>query len=189
MCLHPVPDAYDDGSGRSAGYKGNVTFPISVEPLFPGQATALKLSGMLGICKEICVPVPFEISLDLGREVASSASVARALLAARSTLPVPAQEGEGVGAHTATLSQDGKTLTVTARLPDGAEGASLFIASPGGVTIDPLLNGVREGDIVTFQNRFINLSKPKYREGKWLFLLKTGTRGISSELPLTVAVQ
>jgi len=180
--LYPVPNAYDDASGRSAGYKGNVTFPIAVEQLFPGQATTLKLSGMLGVCKEICVPVPFDVTLDLGKEVASSAPVARTLLAALTSLPQPAKDTMGV--HTATLSEGGQVLTATGRLPEAVGGATLFVASPAGVTIDPLLDGKREGDTITFQKRFMKPLKPADREGKWVFLLKVGAKGLRSELPI-----
>ncbi|MEM1039737.1 MAG: protein-disulfide reductase DsbD domain-containing protein [Pseudomonadota bacterium] len=183
---YPVPSAYDDKSGRSAGYKGSVTFPITIEPLFPGQETKLTVSGMLGICKEICVPVPFAIDLDLGKEVASSANVARALLSAKSQLP---SETDGTsGIVKARLSPDGTTLTGEAAWRDALNGAAekpvLFVASPHGVTIDPLRNGRREGKRMVFEKRFHKPLKAKHRDGKWVFVLKTGETAVKSTLPI-----
>lgn len=183
---YPVPSAYDDKSGRSAGYKGNVTFPITIEPLFPGQETKLKVSGMLGICKEICVPVPFAIDLDLGKEVASSAPVARALLSAKSQLPSETDGASGI--ITAKLSADGTTLTGEAAWGDTFESAVgkpvLFVASPDGVTIDPLTQGRREGDRMVFQKRFHKPLKAKHRDGEWVFVLKTGKTAVRSTLAI-----
>ncbi|MEL6946449.1 MAG: protein-disulfide reductase DsbD domain-containing protein [Pseudomonadota bacterium] len=180
---YPVPSAFDDASGKSAGYKGDVVFPISVTPLFAGQATVLKASGMVGICRDICVPVPFDITLQLGETRSTSAALARALRNAERKVPAkPAVDG--VGTVRAKLSPNKRQLTVTATLPAGVDTARLFVASPSLLPIDPLPAASLSGQIVTFQKTFKKPLTPRDLGREWIFVLKHGDVGVQTTVVL-----
>lgn len=54
---YPVPKRYEDQTGTTFGFKGDVMFPIEVIPRDPGQPIELKLNAFFGVCEEICIPV------------------------------------------------------------------------------------------------------------------------------------
>ncbi|MEL6504090.1 MAG: protein-disulfide reductase DsbD domain-containing protein [Pseudomonadota bacterium] len=130
----PAPKAFKDGDSLSAGYSGSVTLPIAVEPLYSNRSVALKAQGLVGICSEICVPVQFVLSMDVGPQSQSRRDEAAALFAAKSNMPGRAHEGFAIS--TATLAKP-RLLRVTAAVPDGTEAAELFITAPAGWYLTP----------------------------------------------------
>ncbi len=82
---YPVPTAFSDGAGWAAGYKRDVAFPIDINGA--GSLKALHASGLVGICADICVPVQFNLKVDLDGSAQSNAEEQRIFADARARLP------------------------------------------------------------------------------------------------------
>lgn len=121
---HPAPRAFEEAYGTSVGYTADVAFPLDLALDDPAAPARLRLNGFLGVCAEICVPLPLRVEGDVvtGRSlpVAETLPIARARMA----LPVLV-EADGVVA----TAQDGE-IVVTG-LPD----AEAFVAPPPGLSL------------------------------------------------------
>ena len=62
--LYPKPDITWQDQTRTIGYQGRVVFPIIVQPNSSTDVT-LHVQIEVGVCKEICIPVSFELSAHL----------------------------------------------------------------------------------------------------------------------------
>ncbi len=132
----PVPLAFADGSGFSAGYVDEVVFPISVEALLPGRDIKLKANGLIGICGEICVPLQFELVLNETGKGFSSSDISAALLRGRSAeAQTPSENFQILDAQ---LNSKATSLEVRAVLPKGSKKASLFTEGPSGWYVAPV---------------------------------------------------
>jgi DsbC/DsbD-like thiol-disulfide interchange protein len=67
--LWPAPVRFADGEGSSIGYKERVVLPVAITPEDPSRPVSLNLAVAYGVCKDICMPVEAELSLDLDRPV------------------------------------------------------------------------------------------------------------------------
>lgn len=63
--LYPAPERLSDKSGDLIGYMDGIVFPVEVIAEDPSQAVKLALKIDYGICKNICVPVEAELTLDV----------------------------------------------------------------------------------------------------------------------------
>ena len=71
--LWPAPVRFADGEGSSSiGYKERVVLPVAVTPEDPTRPVSLNLAVAYGVCKDICMPVEAELSLDLDMPVRKS---------------------------------------------------------------------------------------------------------------------
>ena len=61
--IFPAPHFFDDGVGGFNGYEGSmgVVFPLTVAA--PARRVELQFRAELGICREICIPVRFDLRL------------------------------------------------------------------------------------------------------------------------------
>jgi DsbC/DsbD-like thiol-disulfide interchange protein len=59
---YPAPSRFADASGETIGYQNEVLFPILVSPLDLARPLALRLSLLIGVCKDICIPARKEAS-------------------------------------------------------------------------------------------------------------------------------
>ena len=67
--LWPAPVRFADGDGSSVGYKEKVVLPVAITPQDPSKPVSLNLAVAYGVCKDICMPVEAELSLDLDMPV------------------------------------------------------------------------------------------------------------------------
>jgi DsbC/DsbD-like thiol-disulfide interchange protein len=67
--LWPAPMRFSDGEGSSIGYQERVVLPVLVTPENPAKPISLSLAVAYGVCKDICVPVEAQLSLDLDMPV------------------------------------------------------------------------------------------------------------------------
>lgn len=67
--LWPAPMRFSDGEGSSIGYQDRVVLPVLITPEDPAKPVSLSLAVAYGVCKDICVPVEAQLSLDLDMPV------------------------------------------------------------------------------------------------------------------------
>jgi len=123
---YPVPTTFGDKTNLTAGYTGSVTFPITVEPLFANRPVALKLTGLVGICADVCIPVQFELSLLEDGKGLSKRDVAAALLQAQSRLVGKSSDQF----YVRSARYDDTTLDVEAVLPSDDDASALMVEGP-----------------------------------------------------------
>ena len=70
--LWPAPVRFVEAEGTSIGYKGRVVLPVLVTPENPAKPVSLNLAIAYGVCKDICVPVEAQLSLDMDAPVRKS---------------------------------------------------------------------------------------------------------------------
>ena len=63
--IYPAPYFFDDGVGGYNGYKDETgfVFPLSMEP-----SAELNMQGMIGVCREVCVPMDIAQKLIFNRD-------------------------------------------------------------------------------------------------------------------------
>lgn len=89
--LWPAPVRFAEVEGTSIGYKERVVLPVLITPENPGKPVSLNLAIAYGVCKDICMPVDAELSLDMD---APAKSADRAdVLAALSRVPRKQEPG------------------------------------------------------------------------------------------------
>ncbi len=131
---YPVPTAFSDGAGWAAGYTSDVTFPIDI--VNAGTLTTLYGSGLVGICADICIPVQFNLSVDLNGSAQSNADEARIFAEARARLPTADHAVIDVA------NVDEATGTVGVTVPRTAKTAFWFDLAKGApVEADHVENG------------------------------------------------
>jgi suppressor for copper-sensitivity B len=88
---YPAPHRFGAADAPSLGYSGTVTLPLTVHLADPARPARVVLSVMLGVCRDICVPVTEEIVAEIvpGASGAASAVIA----AARRAVPHPVAAG------------------------------------------------------------------------------------------------
>ena len=135
--LYPAPARFPDGAGgHSIGYKGDVIWPLHVEPQDPGKPVTLDLKLSYAACEKLCVPAQAKLELLLAADGGSNEA---AVGAAEALVPKPAAIGDrGTpairAAHRETVS--GKTRVVVDVAADAP--AVLFAEGPTGQWALPL---------------------------------------------------
>ena len=145
----PAPRRFTDRSGNTIGYKDGVVLPVFLTPQDPDQPISLVAGLHYGICKDVCIPVEAELTLDVpaaGRAApAAEAEVARALdrvPRAQDAL----RPGDPVLVRAeAHLDGTAPRITIEARFADGGAGADAFLEAPDGVFV-PLPERVADID-------------------------------------------
>jgi DsbC/DsbD-like thiol-disulfide interchange protein len=142
--LWPAPVRFADGQGSSVGYKERVILPIEIIPEDPARPVSLNLAVAYGVCKDICMPVEAELSLDMDMPVRRPDR--EQLL--RTLAQVPRRQDEGATCPhrflSARLTGGGEqpVLRVETAYEAGAEQRDLMVEAPqeAGVTspaLDP----------------------------------------------------
>jgi len=124
---YPTPQFFEDDG--SLGYKKHVVFPIDLKTERPNAPLTLNASGMVGICSDICIPVPFRLSLTKDLTGGTPIDLARILSAADLDLPVLPTDSQKV-LSTSLSKGDGKFLEIEAKIPPGSGSVELFIEGP-----------------------------------------------------------
>lgn len=113
----PTPQVFDLGGMQSFGYHDALVLPLEFTPQGDGPM-ALVAEINLGVCKDICVPVTFNLTADLAAGPAGTAKDP-AILAALASQPLPGHQAGLTGAHcTVAPIADGMHVTALLDLPD-----------------------------------------------------------------------
>lgn len=83
----PPPNWWDDSP--SFGYSGEVLWPLEVKPTDPQQPSVLRVKMKLGVCREICIPLDFELSHPVPGGSAGISPFLDRVRHARNMLPQP----------------------------------------------------------------------------------------------------
>jgi DsbC/DsbD-like thiol-disulfide interchange protein len=67
--LWPAPVRFADANGSSIGYKERLVLPVAIIAEEKAKPVSLSLAVAYGVCKDICMPVEAELSLDLDMPV------------------------------------------------------------------------------------------------------------------------
>ena len=178
--LFPPPERVDDGYAVWSGYTRSVRLPLVLQQDETGQASALSGDLMIGVCEKVCIPVQASLTLDLDRP---PAPVETALIdQAFETLP---QEPDAtMGIEVASLTDDGASLTVEARLPSpaSASDAELFIAAPDGWRIGVPKRAGTDGSTARFMAKVKARPTDPASAGPLTLLLKTRTASVEQAI-------
>ncbi|MEO0820279.1 MAG: protein-disulfide reductase DsbD domain-containing protein [Pseudomonadota bacterium] len=116
----PRPVAFQSFGMTTLGYGGRVVLPLTVVAEDPAEPVRLRLSAMLGVCRDICV---FE-QANLSRLIGPGESGPEGWLieAAQASVP-PRAEDAGVSLTACRIAGAGTERQLSARisLPDGAQ--------------------------------------------------------------------
>ena len=121
----PAPARFQEGDEVSIGYVEPVALPVTFQVEDPEKFTAIDADVLLGICKEICVPVQARLSVTPGGETGEADP---AITEGFNRLPSPASAGFGLNG----IRDEGSSLLADAVLPSGATGGELFVVTPKG---------------------------------------------------------
>lgn len=132
---YPAPQRFTDKSGNTIGYEGGLVLPVVLTPESAEKPISLVGELHYGICKDICVPVELELTLDIPAKSAEAASAEA--LEALASVPRAQDQLKPVDpvllrAETA-LTGTAPKITIEARFPQGADGADAFLEAPDGL--------------------------------------------------------
>jgi DsbC/DsbD-like thiol-disulfide interchange protein len=141
--LWPAPRRYMDLETVSIGYEGRVVLPVVVTPQDPAKPVSLSLTVAYGVCKDICMPVETQLSLDMDAPVTKSDYAAFTHAINR----VPRRQEPGVPCPhrfvSARLSalEGGTVLRVETAYDSEVEERDLLVEAPreAGVGLRPIL--------------------------------------------------
>jgi DsbC/DsbD-like thiol-disulfide interchange protein len=125
----PAPEIGLDEGGRFYGYHKAVDIMLTLTSPAPAAPARLKAAVMIGLCKEICLPFQAEFDLALGPGARPDSDEFMALAMGRSALPETPSDDFGIRAS--RMSDDGKSLQLTLRLPAGETPEVALAPSPG----------------------------------------------------------
>jgi len=178
----PPPVALDEGGMSAIGYDAPVALPLRIRQAEPGKDSLLSAKLFLGVCKDICIPVRADFSLNIPAHSKPASSIASVVVAkAFTSLPEP--ESDTFAVRQVSLSKDGRDLIVTARLPGGAppgDRPQLFVAGPDGWSVAPARLKQQQGRMATF---FVPVTgKPDAPSGaaKFILVVRDGLRSIEA---------
>lgn len=126
--LFPAPQRFKDEYGQSVGYKHRVVFPIEIELEGAGRPTSLELDIVLGICREVCIPVMERFSLKLPPIFVATAAAKTILSDATGAVPVQAVEAQQPEIR--ITERMGTTPLVTISVPSKLLIKDVFIEGP-----------------------------------------------------------
>ncbi|MCR9237393.1 MAG: protein-disulfide reductase DsbD family protein [Alphaproteobacteria bacterium] len=126
--LFPAPQRFTDEYGQSVGYKHRVVFPIEIELEGAGRSTNLELDIVLGICREVCIPVMERFSLKLPPIFVATEAAKTILNAATETVPMKVDEAQQP--EIKVTERVGTTPVVTVSVPTMFLIKDIFIEGP-----------------------------------------------------------
>lgn len=151
----PVPTTFGEGENMTAGYVNSVTFPIAVEPIYPNRPVKLHISGLVGICAQVCVPLQFSLSLDEVGSGQSNRDVALALLQARANMA----GGERPDLRLVSARVHSGVLFIEARVPYGTRQSTVLVEGPPSWYLTPAMAESIEGTKAQFRVNLHDIPK------------------------------
>jgi DsbC/DsbD-like thiol-disulfide interchange protein len=150
----PAPKRLGDATTHYIGYDAPVRLPLRLEKATGGAITA---TVFLGVCKDICIPVQAELTVDTSGERFANPLEDMAITGAEATLPHGAADGfKPLSGHWAA---DGKSLTVRFEAPKGGALPDVFLSGSSTFEFGAAGPVRRDGD--TFVSEVPVLHKPK----------------------------
>ncbi len=108
--LFPTPERFNAFDIENYGYSDTVTYPVQILLESRGAATDLKAGVSLLVCKEICVPQEFELTLSLFNDAGVDPQEAELIARALDSLPKDSDES-GLSLDAVHLSRDDNALS------------------------------------------------------------------------------
>ncbi len=129
----PVPQRLKAGEEDINGYKHEVVFPISIESKTAASELNVHLSAFIGVCDEVCIPVPVDARLLLGLPTSTDAA-----LVMRALENVPKRVAQGP-IESLTATESGLSFRLNSILRDIlVEAGDLYYVRPPSFGIDGL---------------------------------------------------
>lgn len=174
----PVPKRLGDAELHYVGYDAPVALPLTLADV-SGPVT---LSVFLGVCKEICIPVQAELTVEVRNESFANPLEEAAIAAAEEKLPPPAVED--LQPLSGRWSEDGKTLSVRFSAPAG-DAPEVYVSGPDDIQFGPAGAARRDGEAYVAEVPV--LYRPKAFDaaaGPILLAVRIGAR--TMEAPLAI---
>lgn len=182
--LFPAPSRITDKTGDLLGYTDAVILPVAIEPADASKPVALRLTAEYGVCRDICIPVSAELSLDVpasGR-LALPAAVATALEKVPRAADHRRKDDPKLLKAEAKLDGDKPTLAIDAEFPGGASKADVYVESPDGYYIPlPKAQSAKElgGGRLRFEIDLTGAVELQQIRGKLATVTMVSERGLS----------
>lgn len=122
----PAPARLEQDGLISAIYENSVILPLVIETEDAAAPVSLSVSALLGICREICIPVRAEASVTLAPD--DDDALARVTIA-RGLRGLPKAPEDGRFA-VRSVTRETKRLVIELDVPEGASPPVLFAAGP-----------------------------------------------------------
>jgi DsbC/DsbD-like thiol-disulfide interchange protein len=152
--MFPAPKRFTDKSGNTIGYEGGLVLPVSFAPKDAAKPVSLVVGLQYGICKDVCVPIELELTLDVpANEDAAAPAEALEALDAVPRAQDKARPGDPVVASVESIL-DGKApkITIAGLFPGGESGAAAFIEAPDNLFLPlPARTGEGPGGSILFE--------------------------------------
>lgn len=153
----PTPDVFSQNGMQTVGYADELVLPLMVVPQTADQPARLAARMQIGICSTICVPVEFDLALDLP---ATGSPAQQAMIrTALADQPLSAARAD-VGRVTCTLDpiSDGLRLSVAIDMPSAGSRETVLIE-----TADPLVwvaetEATRQGGTLSAVTELVHVS-------------------------------
>lgn len=131
---YPAPARFADGAGESVGYVGPVVLPMRVRLADPARPARLSAKILLGVCREICVPVDAALAVTIDPKAPPQPRAVAAIAAAKARLPVPVERGADLSVVEVRREAGGGTAALVLRVSGGNAGETvdLFAEGPEG---------------------------------------------------------
>jgi hypothetical protein len=112
--LWPIPQLLDVGGMTNIGYHGQLVLPMAITPADPAAAVQLRGQIVLGICKDICVP----IEIDLAAQIIPNAPPVPMITQALALQPLPPDQAGVQKCASKTMAiPDGLRLSLRVNIP------------------------------------------------------------------------
>ncbi|RWX77347.1 cytochrome C biogenesis protein [Neorhizobium lilium] len=179
---YPVPKRIDNGALRDIGYDQPVAFPFELTVKDASKPVMLSASAFIGLCRNICIPFQADFTLALQPAKGTPVEEAMILNAATATLPEPPSETFALTHY--IMTQGGRILRLTLRLPEGtSDMPQVIVSGPEGHILLDGINGRFEGDSYTLDMPVGKLPKGYEIKGKrWSILAIAGSRAMETSL-------
>ncbi|MEL7428408.1 MAG: protein-disulfide reductase DsbD domain-containing protein [Pseudomonadota bacterium] len=171
----PVPELLGEGDDIYAGYKSSVIFPFS-GTWDPAVSPSLKLSLLIGVCEEICIPAQARFSMDSAALSITDPDATRILGAARLHLPILKTPAD---LDLAISSEGQSRVLLSLKASFGDHEPLLFVEGPHGWNLSPATFVGRSGERLTFSLEIPQWADPELlKKPGPVFTLVTGGSGL-----------
>lgn len=129
----PAPQRFKDEYGQSVGYKHSVIFPIDIELARVGRPTQLDVKVILGICREVCIPVTERFSLKVPPIFIATQDAKDVLVKANASIPEQFSVLEPSAQNILQIEsseREGTTPLLSIRVPVGLKIDDIFVEGP-----------------------------------------------------------
>lgn len=177
---YPAPKRLGDDEAHYVGYDQPVQLPLKLDK---AVGTAITATVFLGVCKDICIPVQAELTVDAASEPFANPLEETAIAGAEASLPRGA--GDGFKPLSARWAADGKSLTVRFEAPADGPLPDVFLSASSSFEFGAATSVRREGD--AFVSEVPVLHRPKVfdlEKNPILLTLRAGETSMESPLAI-----